>query len=179
MQASRKYFKGNIPLELHKSEQIINEASEKIRDLSHNLISSILLKFGLTHAVKDIVHKYSNRELKINVAVDELRRYDPKFEIKTFNIIQEFLNNILKHSKAKNAKVMIKEENDMLIIRISDDGVGFDKSKVDEKDGLGINQIDARIKMMKGKFHIDTKIGFGTLIKVDLPIQKKEESLSA
>ncbi|MFC4268400.1 tetratricopeptide repeat-containing sensor histidine kinase [Polaribacter marinivivus] len=179
LQASRKHFKGNIPIEIYKSEQIINEASEKIRDLSHTLVSSILLKFGLTFAVKDIVDKYSNSSLQIDADVDMLRRFDQKFEIKTFNIIQEILNNVLKHSKASNAKISIKEDNDKLLIRITDDGIGFDKTKINLKDGLGINQIDARIRMMKGDFFIDSKKGFGTKVKIDLPIQEKETSISA
>jgi len=179
LQASRKHFKGNIPIEIYKSEQIINEASEKIRDLSHTLVSSILLKFGLTFAVKDIVDKYSNSSLQIDADVDMLRRFDQKFEIKTFNIIQEILNNVLKHSKAKNAKVSIKENNGKLLISIIDDGIGFDKTKINLKDGLGINQIDARIRMMKGDFFIDSKKGLGTKVKIDLPIQEKETSISA
>lgn len=179
LQASRKHFKGNIPIEIYKSEQIINEASEKIRDLSHTLVSSILLKFGLTFAVKDIVDKYSNSSLQIDADVDMLRRFDQKFEIKTFNIIQEILNNVLKHSKAKNAKVNIKENNGKLLISIIDDGIGFDKTKINLKDGLGINQIDARIRMMKGDFFIDSKKGLGTKVKIDLPIQEKETSISA
>jgi signal transduction histidine kinase len=108
-----------------------------------------------------------------------LRRFDQKFEIKTFNIIQEILNNVLKHSKAKNAKVSIKENNGKLIISIIDDGIGFDKTKINLKDGLGINQIDARIRMMKGDFFIDSKKGLGTKVKIDLPIQEKETSISA
>ena len=108
-----------------------------------------------------------------------LRRFDQKFEIKTFNIIQEILNNVLKHSKAKNAKVNIKENNGKLLISIIDDGIGFDKTKINLKDGLGINQIDARIRMMKGDFFIDSKKGLGTKVKIDLPIQEKETSISA
>lgn len=179
LQASRKHFNGKIPIELLKSEQIINEASVKIRDLSHNLMSSVLLKFGLTFAVRDIIEKYSNSSLNINLEIENLRRYDQKFEIKTFNIIQEFLNNILKHSKAENATVSLKEENNKILIRISDDGIGFDKTKINLKDGLGINQIDARINMMKGDFFIDSKKGFGTKIKVDLPIKEKKTNISA
>jgi len=126
-----------------------------------------------------IVDKYSNSSLQIDADVDMLRRFDQKFEIKTFNIIQEILNNVLKHSKAKNAKVSIKENNGKLLISIIDDGIGFDKTKINLKDGLGINQIDARIRMMKGDFFIDSKKGLGTKVKIDLPIQEKETSISA
>ncbi|MBL4605964.1 MAG: histidine kinase, partial [Flavobacteriaceae bacterium] len=54
-----------------------------------------------------------------------------------------------------------------------DNGVGFDKTVIPEKDGLGINQIDARIQMMRGKFHIETGKGKGTLIEIELPVFEK------
>ncbi|MDP5105658.1 MAG: histidine kinase [Polaribacter sp.] len=174
LQASRKQFKGEVPLEIDKSQKIINEASDKIRDLSHSLMSSVLLKFGLNFAIKDIAEKYSNSELSIDTQISQLRRYDQNFEIKTHNIIQEFVNNILKHSKAENAFIKLKESDGSLILVISDDGIGFNKKKAVTKDGLGLNQIDARIKMMKGKFKIITSKNNGTVIKVELPILERE-----
>ena len=61
--------------EISKSQQIINEASKKVRDLSHNLVSSILLKFGLSFAIRDIVGKYSNSSLKINSDVEHSNQH--------------------------------------------------------------------------------------------------------
>lgn len=174
LQATKGQFKGNAPIEIDKTQFIITEASQKIRDLSHTLVSSVLLKFGLKFAIDDIVEKYSNSKLEIKTEIGSLRRYHQNFEIKTYNIIQEFINNILKHSKAGVAIIRLKEEKGMLFLEIRDNGVGFDKTKITDKDGLGINQIDARIKMMKGKFQIDSFKNKGTLIKVCLPILEKE-----
>ena len=174
LQASRKQFLGKDPLEIDKAQKIINEASSKIRDLSHSLMSSVLLKFGLNFAIKDIAEKYSNSSLCIDTQIGQLRRYDQNFEIKVHNIIQEFVNNILKHSNAENAFIKLKEEDGSLMLTISDDGIGFDKKKAANKDGLGLNQIDARIKVMKGKFKIITSKDNGTVIKVELPIQERE-----
>ncbi|SDS30097.1 Signal transduction histidine kinase [Polaribacter sp. KT25b] len=174
LQASVRQFEGDVPIEIDKTQKIINEASAKIRDLSHSLMSSVLLKFGLNFAIKDIAEKYSNSELSIDTQIGSLRRYDQNFEIKTYNIIQEFINNILKHSKADSAFIQLKEEEGSLILEISDDGIGFDKKKTFSKKGIGINQIYARIKMMKGKFKIITSKNNGTIIKVELPIQERE-----
>ena len=141
--------------------------------MSHTLVSSVLLKFGLNFAIRDIAEKYSNSELNIDTEIEGLRRYDQKFEIKTYNIIQEFVNNILKHSKAKNAIIKLKEEEDHILMQIFDDGIGFDQTQIVLKDGLGINQIEARIQIMKGKLEINSQKGKGTQIKVELPIKKK------
>ena len=174
LQATRRKFDIGVPIEILKTQEIIMAASQNIRDLSHNLVSSVLLKFGLNFAVRDIAEKYSNSELTVDTEIEGLRRYHQNFEIKSYNIIHEFVNNILKHSKAKNAIIKIKEEQGQLLVQVSDDGIGFDQTKIGLKDGLGINQIDARIQTMKGKIKITSKKGKGTQIKVELPIQEKE-----
>ena len=173
LQATRKQFNGSTPVEIDKTQEIILEASHKIRDLSHTLVSSVLLKFGLKFAIKDIAEKYSNSVLNIDTNIKNTRRYEQNFEIKVYNIAQEFANNILKHSNAANALIELREENKKLYITISDDGVGFDKNSINIKDGLGINQIDARIQMMKGEFKIESSLNNGTRISIKLPIVEK------
>ncbi len=173
LQATRKQFNGSTPVEIDKTQEIILEASHKIRDLSHTLVSSVLLKFGLKFAIRDIAEKYSNSVLNIDTNIKNIRRYEQNFEIKVYNIAQEFANNILKHSNAANALIEFKEENEKLYITISDDGVGFDKNSINIKDGLGINQIDARIQMMKGEFKIESSLNNGTRISIKLPIVEK------
>jgi len=174
LQATRKQFNGSTPVEIDKTQQIIVEASHKIRDLSHTLVSSVLLKFGLNFAVKEIASKYSNSELIIETEIEKVARYHQNFEIKVYNIINELINNILKHSMAKKALITLKEEEGKLYITIKDNGVGFDKTKINENHGLGINQIDARIQMMKGYFNIDSSKKKGTKITIELPIVERE-----
>ena len=175
LQATRKQFNGTTPVEIDKTQEIILEASHKIRDLSHTLVSSVLLKFGLNFAIKDIAEKYSNSQLEIETDIANIIRYHQNFEIKVYNIIHEFINNILKHNNAKKAKIEMIGRDNILSIVISDNGLGFDKTKIDIKEGLGINQIDARIQMMKGKFFIDSDLNKGTKIFIELPILEKEK----
>jgi signal transduction histidine kinase len=174
LQACKKLFKGPTPIEVDKSQNIIHEASQKIRDLSHTLVSSILLKFGLGYAIKDMAEKYSNSQLEILYETQNIQRYDQDFEIKLHNIIQELINNTLKHSEATTASIFLVEKDEKLLLSIKDNGKGFDKLQVPKKDGLGINQIDARIHMMKGKFNIKSENNKGTLVTIELPVFKKE-----
>ena len=170
LQASQKQFKDTaVPIELAKTQEIIAEASLKIRDLSHNLMSSVLLKFGLEYAVKDVAKKFSNSSIKINTAIHNVYRYSQDYEIKIFNVIQELINNILKHSHAKNAYIIMEEEDDSLNIIVKDDGVGF-KNKSEEDKGVGINQIKARIHMMNGSFLIESSQGMGTKAIINIPV---------
>ena len=68
--ASKKKLKGDIPLEIEKAQSILDEASEQIRDLSHNLISAVLLKFGLGKAIQDLCEKLSNSKIEYQVQID-------------------------------------------------------------------------------------------------------------
>ncbi|WP_348717832.1 ATP-binding protein [Tenacibaculum sp. 190130A14a] len=181
LSATKKQYNGDTPLEVEKTRAIILEASQKVRDLSHNLVSSILLKFGLEYAVKDVAKKYSNSQLAFEVSAQNINRYNQEFEIKIFNIIQELINNIIKHSKANHAKIALKEEKDQLTILIRDDGVGFAPSSSSIKDGIGLNQIDARVHVMNGKFIMSSEINKGTEAIITVPIQqqKKEFKLTS
>ena len=173
--ATKSQFKGKIPIEIDKTQSIIAEASIKIRDLSHTLVSSVLLKFGLKYALKDMASKYSNSVLEIDLDAHDLRRYDQNFEIKIYNIIQELVNNVLKHSKAENTFMKLYEKEGKICFQISDDGVGFDKTKLAHRDGLGLNHIQSRIQMMNGVFIMESVIGEGTFVSVKLPITEKTQ----
>lgn len=176
LQASKAQLKKSSPKEISKAQTILNEASIKIRDLSHNLISSVLLKFGLAFAVHDMCQKYSNSEISLFSDDNGIKRYDQDFEIKIHNIIEELINNILKHSKASNATIMLAHRKDnKLSIRINDDGIGFDIGSAKKKDGLGLSHISARVKIMEGVFKIESSKDEGTSIFILVPIKLKGE----
>jgi len=175
LQASKSQLNSHVPVEISKAQEIVNEASVKIRDLSHELISSVLLKFGLAFAVHDLCEKYSNSELQLISDDNGIKRYNQEFEIKIYNIIEELINNILKHSGANNASINLIERNgEKLLIQIIDDGKGFDVKTARRKDGLGLSHIEARIKIMQGVFNINSKKGEGTSIFISVPIFNPE-----
>ena len=176
LQASKMLLKDNVPEEIHKAQKILNEASEKIRNLSHSLVSSVLLKFGLAYAVQDLCEKYTNSSLNFFCKCDDIGRFDSEFEIKINSIIDELLNNIIKHSQAQNAEIHIKQKNNKLEIHILDDGKGFDVAKGIDKEGLGLRQIEARIRKMRGEFRINSSKGEGTSIFISVPIPKHDKS---
>ena len=158
--------------ELDKSQRIIDEASGKVRDLSHKLISAVLLKFGLEHAVYDMCEKYSNQDLEFELeSEDKIPRFEQDFEIKIHNIIEECINNIMKHSKASEASVKLLLSNNKLHVTIKDNGVGFDTTKISPSSGIGLSQIKARIENMEGVFDIDSKTNQGTSIVMQVPVE--------
>ncbi|RTY82193.1 two-component sensor histidine kinase [Flavobacterium sp. ZB4P23] len=163
--------------EIIKTKAILEEAHDQVRDLSHELMPSLLARFGLFDALDDLCEKNSNSILYFEYAssVDRKTRYDEDFEIKIYFIIMELLNNTIKHSQATRSELSIHEDNDFLNVNVMDNGQGFDSSKFHILEGFGINQIKARINNLKGTIVINSKIGFGTTIKIIVPItyQKK------
>jgi signal transduction histidine kinase len=167
--ASKKQLGENVPAEIDKSQSIISEASNQIRDLSHKLMSSILLKFGLTAAVQDLCEKTSNSTLTISSNSKNITRFNQNFEIKIFNVITEMVNNMLKHSNAQNGMVKLEQLNGNLQVVVFDDGVGFNLDEIHEKEGVGLSQVEARILVLGGLINIKSSEA-GTRIFISVPI---------
>ncbi|MDT0552839.1 sensor histidine kinase [Urechidicola vernalis] len=176
LQAAKLTLKEQAPEEIAKTQDIVSEAGEKIRDLSHTLISSVLLKFGLAFAMDDLCEKYSNSKITFKAESNNIKRFESEFEIKMHSIIEELINNILKHSNASYANILLKQYDGKLEVRIFDNGTGFDVAQMKKKKkvGLGLTQIEARIKMMNGVFDIKSSEETGTRIYINVPVPVKK-----
>lgn len=163
--------------EIIKTKSILEQAHDQVRDLSHELMPSLLARFGLFDALEDLCEKNSNSILHFQYSgtLNRTTRYDEDFEMKIYFIIMELLNNIIKHSQAHQAKLSIQENDEFLNIIIIDNGKGFDSSRFHVLEGFGLNQIKARISNLNGTIAIDSKLDFGTDIEIVVPItyQKK------
>ncbi|MFN4198338.1 MAG: ATP-binding protein [Flavobacterium sp.] len=156
--------------EITKSRSLLKEAHDKVRDLSHELIPPVLVKLGLITALNDLCQKNSNSTIKIEFHnPDNLsKKYHPDFELKLFFIMSELINNILKHSHATEVKLSIHEAEENLMLKLEDNGIGFDTKKASISDGFGLSQIKSRIKSMSGKIDIHSKTGKGTQITIQV-----------
>ncbi|WP_396153100.1 sensor histidine kinase [Flavobacterium sp.] len=164
--------KGEIPEEIVKARSLLKEAHDQVRDLSHELVPPVLAKLGLYYAVQDLCEKNSNSiiQFTFNYFGSNQKRYNEEFEIKVYFIITELVNNILKHSKATSGYITLEEKNNQIIINVEDNGKGFDSSKTYSSDGFGLTQIKARVKNLKGKITINSKMNAGTLVYIKLHI---------
>ena len=161
--------------EIVKTKIILREAHDKVRDLSHQLLPSLLVRFGLFYALMDLCEKNSNSTISFEYASNTgtTTRYDEDFEMKMYFIIMELLNNIIKHSNAKHAFVSIDEREKSLFIHVRDNGKGFDIQEYKTIEGFGLNQIKARVKNIHGTINIQSKIKAGTSIHIQVPITYK------
>lgn len=158
--------------EIQKAKNILSEAHELLRDLSHDLVPSLLVRFGLLYALEDLCEKNSNSavQFEFSSSIPTSKRYAEKFEMKVYFIVSELFNNIIKHSEAKNAKLSLTEKNNQLVLTILDNGIGFRTQKRKDVEGFGLNRIRARIKKYKGTLSIVSKENQGTKIKIQIPL---------
>lgn len=158
--------------EILKTKYILEETHHKIRDLSHELMPALLVRFGLLYALDDLCEKNSNSILHFEFinSVETSFRFDESFEMKLYFIISELLNNIIKHSKASSAKLHITCISDQLHILVEDNGEGFKNEDNQLNDGYGLNRIKARIQNMMGEFYIVSDKKTGTKIELIVPI---------
>jgi signal transduction histidine kinase len=162
--------------EITKTKAILNDAHEKVRDLSHQLLPSLLARFGLFYALKDLCEQNSNATVHFEYVSDVSikTRYHEEFEMKMYFMITELLNNIMKHSKATQATLTLIEEEKELKIIVADNGRGFDMSDLRTIEGFGLHQIRARINRLNGQLMIKSNQKKGTAITIITPIKYKK-----
>jgi len=158
--------------EIQKAKAILQEAHDLLRDMSHDLVPSLLVRFGLIYALEDLCERNTNSSIMFEFSskIPTNKRYNEKFEMKVYFIVSELFSNIIKHSDAKKGQISLYENNGYFIIIIHDDGKGFKTEKLNEAEGFGLNRIRARIKKYKGSLSIVSNPNEGTSIKIKIPL---------
>jgi signal transduction histidine kinase len=156
---------------IEKIKKTINTAIDEIRNFSYALIPPVLREFGLVAAVKNMVQSISslsgieivfNNDLKSNIK-------DEKIGIYLFRIIQELVNNIVKHSNAKRAEIKLNESLTEITLMIADNGCGFDLNESKYSRGNGLYGISERVRALSGEIDIQSS-GEGTSVRIVIPI---------
>lgn len=158
-------------------QQIIEqmeEATKELRYTAHNLMPDMLLQGGLPDAVY-----YFCNSLQQNTGLcfsyqqyDEINRMPPEFELSVYRIIQELLQNVIKHAKATKVLVQLsRPQEETLAITIEDDGVGFNMQDA-MQNGMGLKSIRNRIQAMNGIIDISSEPGNGTMVHLEFDIPK-------
>tara|TARA_A100000171_G_C2137519_1_gene151567 strand:+ start:369 stop:2087 length:1719 start_codon:yes stop_codon:yes gene_type:complete len=155
-----------------KASDLLDQATGEVRSISHNLLSGVLMKFGLVPALEDLKDKISQTgKLKVTLYSNELNNVlSAEQELQLYRIVQELISNILKHSQAKEANIQLTKGDESVNLIVEDDGIGFDLKAVNKKTGIGLSNLKARVAKLNGNFHIDSGRGAGTTISIDIPI---------
>ena len=159
---------------LEKAIGLVDESAKEVRSVSHNLMPNALIKSGLVSAIKNFINQLQTDKLKINIETSGLnKKINSEIELIVYRIIQESINNVIKHAKANQLFINLSIEKNYLHIMIEDNGRGFDVNKILEKEGIGIKNMQSRVAFLKGTMEIDSKIDKGTLFAFHIPLNKE------
>jgi len=155
-----------------KSMAMLDRSISELRAVSHNMMPEALMKFGLSTALKDYCsNMQQNSALQITYQAFEV---DEESIAKStasviYRIIQELLNNIVKHAEAKTVLVQLVQNENGLSITVEDDGKGFEKDLLQMAEGIGFRNIYNRVNYLKGTIDFETTPGRGTSVTIEIP----------
>jgi signal transduction histidine kinase len=158
-----------------KGKELLDEGIKKVRGISHNLHSNILKEFGLNEAIRHFVTTITHNTLvKTTVELDnEYATKNPENDISIYRLVQELVNNILKHSNATELHVSSLSTTENLQITIFHNGRGLTQDRFEElryeKEGLGLKNIQNRIILLKGNITF-SQVENGYLTQINLPL---------
>lgn len=148
---------------------ILDEMIQNTRRITHDLMPPSLEKFGFQAAAEDMCERIGRSGgITVNFRSDSEIRLTPRKEVALYRVLQELINNTLKHAKARTIDVAIDRKQDYFSFIYSDDGKGFDLSTV-QSAGLGLRNIESRISLIGGQLKSTTSPGNGLTVAVTLP----------
>lgn len=153
--------------------KLLDGTVSDIRTISNNLTPRVIHKYGLVSAINEFCNSISKtHKLAIKFKRPKLLKLGNHIEINLYRIINELVNNTLKHANATKAEISIKEENNHIRFTYYDNGKGFDYSKyVDSKSkGDGINNILTRVQSMEGEIKLESSVGNGIFVNIEFAV---------
>ena len=157
----------------NKTNELIDEAYDKVRSVAHAKNSGVIAKQGLLSAVTNMAEKISSSN-KIAIEVHDHgleNRLENSLELTIFRIIQELITNTIKHAEATKASIHLTHHEDSLNIMVEDNGKGFNPSQITKTNkGMGISSIDKRIEHLNGTMTIESEPDKGTTTIIDIPL---------
>lgn len=158
-----------------KTVEMIDQAAEEIRRIAHNMMPEVLMKLGLVHALQDLCANISaGKLLQVRLqAYGMEQRMNPSTEIMLYRILQELLNNIIKHARATEAIIQFNRDGNRLMVTVEDNGRGFDQLKEDGALHAGLDTVKSRVDYLNGQITIDSQMEMGTTITMEFLIHEE------
>lgn len=156
---------------IQRSSDTINSAIEEIRRLSKSMIETFHKEVGLELSLNDLIENITlvkNCSVSLKFSVPDEQQLDDKLKMTVFRIVQEQLNNIVKHAEATAISIAVVQHKNMLQVNIADNGKGFDTSM--KRKGIGITNIISRTELFNGRVKIDSSPGNGCRMQVSFNV---------
>jgi len=156
---------------IDKASRMLEQATGDVRKISHNMMPGLLTKLGFFEAVEGLFEDIGDTgDLNATCTITGNQdRLTENKEIMLFRIIQEMVNNTIKHAEARNIELQIHVLPEMLDIKYADDGKGFDIGQKLETESIGLKSIQSRVNFLNGKLTVESKPGEGVKYTMQIP----------
>jgi signal transduction histidine kinase len=174
---SMNNMKGNLIMTpdnaqaFERSMDMLDSSIKEMRRVAHNMMPESLVKFGLDTALKDFCNEINQSgALKVNYQSIgmENAEMEQTTAITIYRIVQELINNTMKHAAARTAIVQVTKSNNQLSVTVEDDGKGFDPALLKSAKGIGWTNIQSRIDFLKGTLDVQSSADTGTSVHIEL-----------
>ena len=171
----------NTEVDLHSTIELISKSLVDMNDLSKSLDGEQMLIFGLYQAIESEVGVIAKMGIyRVEYEIEgQIIFLNADIELILLRILQESLNNILKHARARTIVVELNFIDDLLKMRISDDGKGFDLDAAKANRGIrsmaGLSNLESRVKSIEGELEMYSIYGVGTTINIKLPLNERNK----
>lgn len=162
-------LEGDVQSETVQLKTLVDEAAAETRSISHQMMPRALTELGLVPAIEDSLNKsLGYTSIKFEFEHYNLKeRYDERKEVAIYRIMQELINNVIKHSKATFVSVQLFESKSNLILMVEDDGQGL---KQQNREGSGLLNIKNRLSVFEGKVNIGSSGSSGMIATISIPL---------
>lgn len=158
---------------IEKTKHLLTECIKESRRISHNLMPTVLRDFGIKVAIEEICRQLS-RTTNFRCEFAGLDTKIPKYlEKALYRIVQELAMNLIKHADATKASLKLSINKEEILVRVEDNGKGFDASNIKGNDGIGLQSIKNKLHFLKGELDISSTPGNGTIVYIRIPIMLK------
>jgi len=157
---------------LQNLSETADSAIDTITEISNNISPHVLKNFGLVKAIQSTINQLiPANTIQVEFNFNSIDKQDIGIETTLLRIVNELIHNTLKHSKATKIKISLTQEDSLITLKYSDNGIGFDVQKANEHStGMGLKNIRERIQSIGGKVNIDSELSYGIIIKIELDI---------
>jgi signal transduction histidine kinase len=159
----------------------VSELGSDVQSLSHRLHSSKLDYLGLGAAAASFCRELSDHQ-KVEIdfrAVDVPKKLPREISLCLFRVLQEALQNAVKHSGSRQFKVWLGGASHEISLSVSDSGLGFNSDVAFQGQGLGLTSMKERLKLVGGEFSVDSQLDCGTTIHARVPLELTTMAASA
>jgi two-component system NarL family sensor kinase len=154
-----------------KTLALVDESCKEVRVISHQMMPNMLLRSGIASDVKSFIEKIDSESLKVSVEATGFKnKLESNVEIVLYRVIQETVNNVIKHAKATTLFIKLHRDATGINAIISDNGIGFNVALKDDFEGIGLKNITTRIEYLKGSVNYQSEPGMGTTVNIWVPI---------